>query len=435
MIINIVISMCITFFEAVCSVTLFNTLFPRKEFIKNSALSTTIEILLISMIGTIIGSTLENVILRGAIYIVLSIIVIFIFHKSSWIMNIGIPILLYAICLVLDYCVLIIVMALLNKNVTEIAVIQELFFVLAVLSKTIFFLIIMLVKMLLRKKSSTEYISNKHWMIFVTQALVSIITISSIIEIVKDRQSVPTIIIVVTIVVLFSNVIVFKLLDLAGKEGKSIREHALIKQQMEIHLDSIHSLSSAYNSQRKFMHDYQNELDTIFQLLNHNKGDQALHYVKEINANLHESIYKTRTHHDIIDAVLNQKEQKAKLHNIILDIRASNLSELSLSNDILVTVLGNAIDNAMEACKMISGDRKIAIKLMIENNQLIFSVVNPVISIIEIVDNRSIMTTKKDKTFHGIGLKNIALAMDKCDGEFDLFSDGEIFQFTAMFRM
>ena len=433
--IYVVVGICVNLFEAICSVTLFNTLFPRRNFLRNQVISTVTEIAIISSIGTIIGSTIERIEIKGLIFIAVSVLVLLLFHKSSWIMNIGVAILLYAVFLVLDYSILVIAMNLMNRSVAEIVVTEELFLFLAVLAKTILFLIIMLVRILLRKKTSVEYISNKHWMIFVTQALISILAISSIIELVKDRQAVPMMIVVVTLILLFSNVIVFKLLELVGKEGRSIREHALIKQQMEIQLDSIHSLSMAYNTQRKFMHDYQNEIGTIFHLLENDKGEKALDFVKEINTNLHEGIYKIKTNHDVVDAVLNQKEQKAETHNILFDVRASDLSKLSLPNDILVTVLGNAIDNAIEACENIPAEKKITIKVAVENNQLIFSVINPVNSKIKIIDNKSIATTKKDRTSHGIGLKNIALAMEKCDGEFDLFSDEKFFQFTAMIRL
>ena len=76
----------------------------------------------------------------------------------------------------------------------------------------------------------------------------------------------------------------------------------------------------------------------------------------------------------------------------------------------------------------------VSIKLSIEKYLFIFSVINPAAGPIDI-DENSITTTKDDVLAHGNGLKNIAYALQKCNGDYALDYDNGLFQFTAFIRL
>ena len=63
--------------------------------------------------------------------------------------------------------------------------------------------------------------------------------------------------------------------------------------------------------------------------------------------------------------LLNQKYQSAREQQISMTMTMNNLSELSLSEEDIVTLLANLLDNAIEACLKLHGDRRIQLKMVI----------------------------------------------------------------------
>lgn len=118
----------------------------------------------------------------------------------------------------------------------------------------------------------------------------------------------------------------------------------------------------------------------------------------------------------------------------ILDIRAGDLSEIQIPDSLLVTIISNPIDNAIEACSIAPVNKVVAVKIVIEEGILIFSVINPITNPVKIKSNQ-IETTKADKSIHGMGLKNVALALSKCNGDYEIICNHNSFQFTALIRL
>lgn len=61
------------------------------------------------------------------------------------------------------------------------------------------------------------------------------------------------------------------------------------------------------------------------------------------------TLYRFKTNNQIIDAILNQKFIQASNKNVILDVRATDLSQVNIDAYYLITIMSNAIDNAIEA--------------------------------------------------------------------------------------
>ncbi|NGT96949.1 sensor histidine kinase, partial [Clostridium perfringens] len=83
----------------------------------------------------------------------------------------------------------------------------------------------------------------------------------------------------------------------------------------------------------------------------------------------------------------------------------------------ICTIFSNCIDNAIEACKKIKdNNRYISLKGNCVNNFYVIKIENSKTNKIKKL-NGDFLTDKKDKFLHGIGLKNIRLALEKYNGE------------------
>ncbi|EHA7759317.1 GHKL domain-containing protein, partial [Enterococcus faecalis] len=284
----------------------------------------------------------------------------------------------------------------------------------------------------LKRSNNLSIISSYQWFTYISLNLISIVSILSLIELTYSAGKIHILTLLSTFGLLFLNVLVFRLLEKEKEYETNKRERALFKQQLEIGLTNIQVLTQSFKTQRAFMHDYKQYLSTIYRLIDYDKGE-AKNLISSLNSNLYTSLYRFKTNNTIIDAILNQKFIEAEALGISLDIRAEDLNEIKIDSPILVTVLSNAIDNALEATNKVPFNKIIAIKLEFTHRILVFSVINPVLKTPIIIDN-IIKTSKEDKTVHGQGLRNISRALEQCNGDYELNCDGSTFQFTAIFR-
>ena len=97
----------------------------------------------------------------------------------------------------------------------------------------------------------------------------------------------------------------------------------------------------------------------------------------------------------------------------------------------ICTILSNALDNAIEACIKINNpaDRYINVKISVDNGFFI-SVTNPST---EAPKKRAgiIISSKKDKENHGLGLKSIKRTVDKHGGDMLVKYENDVFTLVA----
>ena len=140
---------------------------------------------------------------------------------------------------------------------------------------------------------------------------------------------------------------------------------------------------------------------------------------KESDAFMHRSEY-IRTGNDTVDIVINTKLAVAKEKGILYTVNAVMPAEFDFDDIEFATVLGNLLDNALEASEK-EVDPYIDIEITTVQAFLIIKIVNKCTN--PPVNNES---TKKEKQYHGIGLKSVEQIIEDHEGDFNLsFADGQ----------
>lgn len=203
--------------------------------------------------------------------------------------------------------------------------------------------------------------------------------------------------------------------------------HAQTQNQMELY----QSMKKHYEQQRRFSHDYKNQLNCIQGMIENGQTKDALDYVSGLTGNFRQNEMSINTGHAVVNIMLNQKYHEASDKGIVMTIVSGDLSELTISEEDIVTLLGNLLDNAIEACEKLSENKVIQFKMVLEEEQLVLSIHNPVKDAVRIKDNR-IVTSKQDKSRHGIGLLNVDSVIRKNNGTSVLKCENGCFTFAAM---
>ena len=208
----------------------------------------------------------------------------------------------------------------------------------------------------------------------------------------------------------------------------------LLHEQTQNQMNLYQSMKKRYEQQRRFSHDYKNQLNCIQGMIETGQTKEALEYISGLTGKFRQSEMCVNTDHAVVNVMLNQKYQEASDKGIAMTMVSGDLSGLTISEEDIVTLLGNLLDNAIEACEKLGGNKVIQFKMVVEEGQLVLSIRNPVRDAVRIKDNR-IVTSKRDKSQHGIGLMNVDSVIRKNNGTSVLKCEDGWFSFAAMIPM
>lgn len=229
-------------------------------------------------------------------------------------------------------------------------------------------------------------------------------------------------------VLAIANIAILYAIGLVQDSTERLKENALLSQQMEIQTENILALEKSYRAQRRATHEFKNQLQSISDLLALGEVEEAKKYIQTIQDQQTTRIFCVNSHHPIIDAVLNHKYQTAKEFGIDVQIQVNDLSGVSIETDRLVVLLSNLLDNAIEGCCRVDGNRALNCSL-IASDVLSLSVRNTS-QPVKIVNN-TITTSKMSKRDHGYGLSQIQSILDQLHAEYAFDYQSGWFTFAA----
>lgn len=164
-------------------------------------------------------------------------------------------------------------------------------------------------------------------------------------------------------------------------------------------------------------HDLKHQVRAI-RSMNKEEIDAYLNEMEE-SIEIYESIVKTGN--EVLDTILTEKSLYCKERGITVSCVADG-SQMGFINTIdLYAILGNALDNAIEAVEKFKHKEKRQIDVMIYRQQqfLVINIVNPTKEIPTFGEELP-KTTKKDRFHHGFGLKSIQYMVKKYDGNLNV---------------
>ena len=242
----------------------------------------------------------------------------------------------------------------------------------------------------------------------------------------RDRADLSAGAFIFSCILSVANIAILYLIQAMERSTKETQELALLNQRMEIQTENIIALEKSYRTQRQATHEFKNQIQTIYSLLETEQLQHAKAYVLQ---GMHNSrIFSVNSGHPIIDAVLNQKYQCAKEENIEIQIQVNNLSEVNMNTNALVVLLANLLDNAIEACMRIDTKKEIHCSI-IKDSALYISVRNTSLEVS--INGIRIPTNKLPAEEHGYGIPSIRRILEQFNAEYTFAYEDGWFQFAA----
>lgn len=195
---------------------------------------------------------------------------------------------------------------------------------------------------------------------------------------------------------------------------------------LEKHCQEVQNM---YRQTRGWRHDYHNHIQTMKAHLAMGRLQELDAYLNELDRDLTTVDTVIKTGNVMIDAVLNSKISLARQRGIAVDAKAIVPRDLdtAISEVDLSLIIGNLMDNAMEACMRISDPEQRFIRVYIDilKGQLYIYVMNAMAGELKRVGR--IYETLKDSRHHGFGLMRIDKVVDRYHGYLERENEEGVF--------
>jgi hypothetical protein len=165
---------------------------------------------------------------------------------------------------------------------------------------------------------------------------------------------------------------------------------------------------------KQFRHDVKNLLIALHSMITEGKVEQALQYIEKMQTMYQHTTNSYDTGNFIADALINSKAPAAEQINTKIEMNGFIPAE-KIDDVDMVILLSNMLDNALEACEKIEGEKRIVIDSALNKQMWILTVKNPVNKNLSIKKNY-LPTSKGNKEIHGYGLLNMERVVKHYDG-------------------
>lgn len=206
---------------------------------------------------------------------------------------------------------------------------------------------------------------------------------------------------------------------------KTERRMAAYQQDlMEKHCEEVENM---YRQTRGWRHDYRNHIQTMKAYLAMGRYEELADYLDQLDADLNQVDTVIKTGNVMMDAVLNSKISVARAKQIEVEAKATVPQQLSIAEVDLCVILGNLLDNAIEACMQIPQESRRFIRIYIDvlQGQLYLYVINARAGELQ-RQAGSYLSTKSSRE-HGYGLMRMDRVVEKYHGYLDRQDEEGVF--------
>lgn len=207
------------------------------------------------------------------------------------------------------------------------------------------------------------------------------------------------------------NVIIYALYYQVIQMDQLIMEKRILKEEYFHKLEYYHELEKHQNEIRKIRHDLKNKLLGILAVTENQKDVRE--QIENIMNEIVESEHMFYTENAQLNLLLNAKMRLADEKKIHYETNIKVPSKLSMNTGDLGVLVGNLLDNAIEAASQcMQEERNISFQAYYYQKCLVLMCTNSIAHPVITLD-----TSKEDTKNHGIGLKSVDEIIERYSGK------------------
>lgn len=265
----------------------------------------------------------------------------------------------------------------------------------------------------------------KEWIFIISVFVVSFVSFMFIhVTVLGSYQPETKYLIIPEFGIIVVNIICFYMIVALNKSKNEAMKLKILSHQQEQRAQYAENVRKQYEEIRIIRHDMKQKLAVINMMQKNNKIQEAIEFTNKCTDNISKTDMVIDVGNDFINAILSTKLSLAKEKDINIICRSS--SDVSGIEDIdLCVLLGNILDNAIEACEK-GTEKNIEVSIYSDSTKLIITVIND-IDFSVLSDNPDLNTSKTDISSHGYGVKTIKSIAEKYNGQASFYEENNKF--------
>lgn len=216
-------------------------------------------------------------------------------------------------------------------------------------------------------------------------------------------------------ILLTINIVAFYLYDVITKQYEYRVEKTILKEQNKSYQKQLEIMDNTNKNLKFLRHDLRNHLSIIGKYIDYEEKEKAIDYISQINKGFYKVKEFSNSGNINIDSILNYKLHEATEKGVSVSIESKIPYDLNISSLDMTIILGNLLDNAIEATCKLKDNKMISLKMEYKKGILFIHIMNRFNGNI-IYKGDQIITSKENKEYHGIGLNNIKNVVEKYNG-------------------
>ncbi|CVI72752.1 sensory histidine kinase DcuS [Clostridiales bacterium CHKCI001] len=205
-----------------------------------------------------------------------------------------------------------------------------------------------------------------------------------------------------------------------------------MSKQLAMQVSYSQQIQEQIESNRKLNHDFRHHLRVLNTIAQESNDKNILNYLKEIDSFVQTNIPTTPIsfcNHPTVDALLRYYYSFAKENQIEISLQIAIPENLPLSDIELCSILGNLLENAIEAC-LRQSDPPRSITLKTHENKFTFFLLieNTYNGRLEKQNDRFISQKNRTHSRFGIGIESVRGILNHYHGTMDIYPEQLLFK-------
>ena len=416
---TIAINLLTYLFEALISLLFFGKKFEKRFLIG--------IILLAFSLSTLIqfGVNVAGIqVLNLVSFIICNFLLCLICYKTKFTQAIFSTWLLSAAMLITEIAIMYVSSLLFGIAVLEYTTNELVLFLQSGSSKLLYFLTVYLFTKLSTKEERNDLGSAKSFLLLLLP-ITSIVILLGIFKAAINYQfdkSIYVVLIISTVLLMYANIAVFWIHESLIKTQRENTELQLQAQKAELDTEYYTLLQNQYENSNILIHDIKRHLLSIKDLADENDCGGIEHYIDNLYSEYEVKNIKKYSNHKLVNAIINRYAKVFADSGITFDCDIRNIDFSFISDNDLTAILDNLLENALEASQG-SKEKSVEILIFPTNVNYIAINLNNSCTTAPIIRNGKLLTTKKESTFHGYGIKSMKRIANNYDGNISFYYD------------
>lgn len=217
---------------------------------------------------------------------------------------------------------------------------------------------------------------------------------------------------------LMTNIFIFTVFDRFVEKSEEVKKMDRLYQKSRAEIANLQYMNKVNEDNRAFLHDINKFICTVAGLIEEGENQEVKDIMEHLGVriqNLQKSVY---CEHPILNSILCERKFLAESKDISYRITLGNDLRLDFLEELdLISIVGNLLDNALEAAEKTEDGRYVECRMYMGNagHFLVMEFCNGyVVPLLK--DKDRYISTKRDADSHGIGLHTVGKLVKKYAG-------------------